>query len=87
MSPRSVKEITRVVILTPDYRIEGELHVSPGGRVLDEVNKGKPFLPLTKVAVYGITGKKPLTTRDFLAVNKSSIVMISPVKPDKDNDR
>jgi Family of unknown function (DUF6812) len=83
MCARSVKERIRVVILTATYRIEGEVHISPGGRVLDEVNKDKPFLPLTKAAVYSITGNKPLTLRDFLAVNKSSIVMISP-RPEKE---
>jgi len=75
---RVTKEKIPVVLLTTTHRMEGELHVIPGGRLLDEINKNTDFLPITNVTVYDLDGETPLDTVDFLAVNKNQIVFLTP---------
>ena len=77
MSIRSVKEINPVIFLTSTYRFEGEMHVVAGGRLLDEINKERDFIPLTNATIYDATGT-PLETLDFIAINKSQILMAAP---------
>jgi hypothetical protein len=81
MGVRAVKEKIPVILLTTTYRIEGEMHVVPGGRLLDEINKERDFVPITNATVYDITGETPLDTLDFIAVNKSLVVMVAPSVP------
>lgn len=78
MSVRAVKERVPVILLTSSYRLEGEMHVVPGGRLLDEINKERDFIPVTCATIYDITGEQPLDTLDFIAVNKSLVVMVAP---------
>ncbi len=78
MSVRAVKEKIPVILLTTTYRLEGELHVVPGGRLLDEINKERDFIPITNATVYDVSGETPLDTLDFIAVNKSLVVMVAP---------
>lgn len=79
MGVRAVKETIRVVLLTATYRLEGDVHVVPGGRLLDEINKERDFIPLTRADIYEVTGDTPLDSLDFIAVNKSLVVMVAPV--------
>ncbi|MCD4784553.1 MAG: hypothetical protein K8T10_12090 [Candidatus Eremiobacteraeota bacterium] len=81
MGVRAVKEKIPVILLTTTYRLEGEMHVVPGGRLLDEINKERDFLPITNATVYDISGETPLDTLDFIAVNKSLVVMVAPSAP------
>lgn len=81
MGVRAVKEKIPVILLTTTYRLEGEMHVVPGGRLLDEINKERDFLPVTNATVYDISGETPLDTLDFIAVNKSLVVMVAPSAP------
>lgn len=78
MAVRAVKEKVPVILLTTTYRLEGEMHVVPGGRLLDEINKERDFIPITNATVYDVTGEQPLDTLDFIAVNKSLVVMVAP---------
>lgn len=78
MSLRAVKERVPVILLTSHYRLEGEMHVAPGGRLLDEINKERDFIPLTGVSVYEISSETPLDTLNFMAVNKNLVVMVAP---------
>jgi len=78
MSMRAVKEKVRVIVLTTTYRLEGEMYVVPGGRVLDEINRERDFVPVTNATVYDSDGEV-LDTLEFLAVNKSQIVMVAPM--------
>jgi hypothetical protein len=75
---RAVKESVRVILLTSTYRVEGYIHVVPGGRLLDEINKEREFIPVTKASIYAIDGEAPLDTLDFIAVNKNQVVMVAP---------
>ncbi len=81
MGVRAVKEKIPVILLTTTYRLEGEMHVVPGGRLLDEINKERDFIPITNATVYDISGEAPLDTLDFIAVNKTLIVMVAPSVP------
>jgi len=81
MGVRAVKEKIPVILLTTTYRLEGEMHVVPGGRLLDEINKERDFIPITNATVYDISGETPLDTLDFIAVNKSLVVMVAPSVP------
>ena len=81
MAVRAVKESIRVISATSTYRVEGYLHVVPGGRLLDEVNKEREFIPITKAAIYALDGEAPLDTLDFVAINKTQVVMIAPAAP------
>lgn len=77
---RAVKERIHVILLTTTYRFEGEMHVVPGGRLLDEINKERDFIPITNATVYDSSGET-LDTLDFIAVNKSLVVMVAPTVP------
>ncbi len=81
MGVRAVKEKIPVILLTTSYRLEGEMHVVPGGRLLDEINKERDFIPVTNATVYDISGETPLDTLDFIAVNKGLVVMVAPSVP------
>ncbi|MGV8123149.1 MAG: hypothetical protein AB9903_14555 [Vulcanimicrobiota bacterium] len=81
MGVKAVKERIPVILLTTSYRLEGEMHVVPGGRLLDEINKERDFIPLTNATVYDISGETPLDTLDFIAVNKNLVVMVAPSIP------
>jgi hypothetical protein len=81
MSVRAVKEKVPVILLTTTYRLEGEMHVVPGGRLLDEINKERDFIPVTNATIYEASGDAPLDTLDFIAVNKSLVVMVAPSVP------
>lgn len=78
MAVRAVKESVRVILLTATYRVEGHVHVVPGGRLLDEINKERGFIPVTRASIYALDGETPLDVLDFVAVNKSQVVMIAP---------
>jgi len=82
MGVRAVKEKIPVILLTTTYRIEGEMHVVPGGRLLDEINKERDFIPITNATVYDISGETPLDTLDFIAINKALVVMVAPSVPE-----
>ena len=43
MGIKTFKERVPVILLTASYRIEGDMHVVPGGRMLDEINKERDF--------------------------------------------
>jgi hypothetical protein len=81
MGVRAVKERIPVILLTTSYRLEGEMHVVPGGRLLDEINKERDFIPVTNATIYDISGETPLDTLDFIAVNKSLVIMVAPSTP------
>jgi hypothetical protein len=81
MGVRAVKEKIPVILLTTTYRLEGEMHVVPGGRLLDEINKERDFIPITNATVYDLAGESPLDTLDFIAVNKALVVMVAPSVP------
>ena len=80
---RTISEVVRVAILTSTFRLEGDISVSPGARVLDEVNKAKGFLPVTNAKLFSMRDGAAADARPFIAVNKTHIVMIAPLSGEK----
>lgn len=72
------KEKIAVVILTGDYRIEGEMYLVSGSRLTDIVNiKTKDFFPITGAKVYSSSGEV-IYNLNYLAVNRDAILAIFP---------
>ncbi len=79
MGLKVVKEKVPVILLTASYRVEGEMHVVPGGRMIDEINKkDRDFIPVTNATIYEIAGDAPLDSLEFIAVNKNQVIMVAP---------
>lgn len=80
MPIKTVKEKIKVIIITAQMRLQGDMHVVPGGRLLDEINKEREFLPVTDVTIYDVQGENIIDTLEFIAVNKHLILLIAPAK-------
>lgn len=78
MAVKIEKEKVAVIIITTSYRLEGEMHVVPGGRLLDEINRERTFIPLTNATLYDPGSGQPIDTLDFIAINKELVLMIAP---------
>lgn len=77
MSLRIPKEKMPVIVLTKYSKIVGDAHITPGGRLLDELNKGRNFIPITNAKFYDVSGKDLIETVDFVAVNKDHVIYIT----------
>jgi len=72
------KEKIAVVVLTGDYRIEGEMYLVSGSRLTDIVNvKTKDFFPITDAKIYSSSGEI-IYSLNYLAVNRDAILAIFP---------
>ncbi len=71
------KQPVRVIIQTTDQRIIGNVHIRPGERVIDELNRGEPFVAVTSALVMDRTGEE-LYRCNFMAINQDSIAWIIP---------
>ena len=72
------KKTIPVIIQTLTVRIEGEVHVRPDNRLIDELNGSEPFLAITKAIVRNTQGETIHPRGGFIAVNKSQVVWIIP---------
>jgi len=71
-------EKATVSIETMKYRISGKVFVRWNLRLSDLLNETpKAFLVLTDVQVFLLTDHAILYEKDFLAVNKNSIILVS----------
>ncbi|MCL4560815.1 MAG: hypothetical protein M1281_09400 [Chloroflexi bacterium] len=73
------KQPIRVIIETVNQQIIGNLHVRPGERVIDELNRGETFVAITSAVVTEKSGQE-LYRCNFLALNHKSITWIIPEK-------
>lgn len=71
------KETIWAVIQTTSHRIEGYLHVRPGERIKDELNRAEQFLAVTEAVILSPGGEE-LYQCDFLSVNRNHIIWILP---------
>ncbi len=71
------EETTHVVILTKNFRIEGEISLYPGGRLTDYMNKAKHFIAVTNARVTDHGGKE-LTSGSFLNLNLEKVEVVMP---------
>ena len=80
MGVRIKKEKIPVFIMTERYRIEGEIHVVIGGRLIDEINRERDFIPITDVTIYDVGKDNRVDAIDFMAISKSAIVFLAPMR-------
>ncbi|MFQ5715542.1 MAG: hypothetical protein ACE5GQ_00410 [Nitrospinales bacterium] len=66
-----------VIIKTADEKIEGQVYLLPNTRLLDMLNKaGEDFIAVSNATVYSAVSNKPLFEAEFMALNKTKIVLI-----------
>lgn len=70
---------TEVIILTKDFRIEGEIDLLPGARLTDFMNGTDTFMVVTDVKVADHNGKE-LLKGEFVNVLARSIEIILPTE-------
>lgn len=70
---------TEIIILTKDFRIEGEIDLVSGGRLTDFMKEASKFMVVTNVRVADHNGKE-LLKGEFVNVLVSSIEIILPAE-------
>ncbi len=81
-NPHKVKrEKLIVVIITEDYKVEGEVHIQPAGRLTDYVNSqtSENFIAVTNAVITSLSQISDPLKVDYLALNKKDIIMIYPL--------
>jgi len=72
------KVAIEVVIQTVSNRIVGKVHVRPGERLKDEIDRSELSLAVTDAVIFDAEGKLPIFKTRFVAVQKSQIIWILP---------
>jgi hypothetical protein len=73
---RIEKMPVKVTIFSHLFKVEGFVHVIPGSRLLDLLNAPGDFLPVTEATISSLEGAQELGKKDFLALRKSSIILL-----------
>ena len=75
------KEVVRVLIITKEYQIEGEIQTHEGyrGRFSDLINDDKRFIGINNAEVTTFSDRTKRSLK-FICVNKNSIEMIYPTE-------
>lgn len=68
---------TQVIILTKDFRIEGEIDLVPGARLTDFMNETNKFMVVSGAQISSHDGKE-LLRGQFINVLVSNIEVILP---------
>jgi len=71
------KEAVSIVIQTMTNVIRGKIHVMPGRRFKDEINRLEDFFAITDAVIYNPSGKE-IYRCEFLTASKDKIVWIFP---------
>jgi len=71
------KESVQVILQTLTNVIRGKIHIMPGRRLKDEINRLDEFFAMTEATVYTPAGKKMYSCK-FIAVNREKIVWLLP---------
>jgi hypothetical protein len=76
------REKIKVVILTTDYKITGEIPTHEGyrGRLSDLMNEEKKFINVTDAEVKSRLDDKLIANIKFLCLNKNFIILIYPLE-------
>lgn len=75
------KNMIRVMIITKDHRIEGEMHILEGSRLTDALNaKSKDFYALTAAKIWGVSDTVLVASPEYVAVARDAITAIFPVE-------
>lgn len=70
-------EMTRVVLHTSHYVIEGRIALVPGARLTDFIRESEEFIAVTQVTVVRLDGSGEFTV-PFLDLRRSSIEIAYP---------
>lgn len=74
------KDTVRVMVITKDHRIEGDMHILEGSRLTDSLNsRGKDFYALTEAKIYSLVSDQLVATPDYVAVARDGMTAIFPV--------
>ena len=82
-------EAVRVVIYTQQFKIIGNLHIPPHGRLSDFLNKTLGgvekdlFLPVTQAECFSADDGKLKYVTEFLTIHKHHIHLVFPYHQDK----
>lgn len=77
-TPVVTKTPIPVIVQMPLHRVEGNIHIRPDERIIDEIDRSEQFLPVTEAVIYNPDGTIFASTH-FLALNRSQISWILPV--------
>ncbi|MCE5203359.1 MAG: hypothetical protein ABFC80_04840 [Coriobacteriales bacterium] len=74
------KDTVRVMVITKDHRIEGDMHVLEGSRLTDSLNsRGKDFYALTNARIYKIASDELIASPEYVAVARDGMTAVFPV--------
>jgi hypothetical protein len=68
---------TRVILLSENYRIEGDVHLVAGARLTDYLTEAKAFIAVTNAHVTDHSGREVLSA-PFVNVNRDRVEVIVP---------
>mgnify|MGYP001046129649 FL=1 len=75
------KDTIRVMIITKDHRIEGDMHVLEGARLSDSLNsKNKDFYAITSAAIHRVEDDRLVASPPFIVVAREAISAIFPIE-------
>lgn len=72
--------VTRIVILTKHYRIEGNIALVPGARVTDYMHEANQFFAVTEADVLTYDGHYRVLRSPFINVNRDLVEVIAPAE-------
>lgn len=74
-----LNELTRVVIFTPNFRVEGDIALLPGSRLTTYLRESRDVIAVTNAVVFSKEGKKVVSSK-FLDIGKEYIEIIFPAE-------
>ncbi|MGB4440892.1 MAG: hypothetical protein WBJ62_01535 [Coriobacteriia bacterium] len=75
------KDTVRVMIITKDHRIEGDMHILEGARLSDSLNsKNKDFYAITNASIYRVEDERLVASPQFIVVSREGITAIFPIE-------
>lgn len=75
------KNAIRVMIITKDHRIEGEMYILEGSRLTDALNaKSKDFYALTSARIWRVSDDTLIASPEYVAIAREGITAIFPVE-------
>lgn len=75
------KDVIRVMVITKDHRIEGEMHILAGSRLTDSLNsRSKDFYPITNASIFRVSDDRLVASPSYVAVAREAVVAIFPVE-------
>lgn len=75
------KDTVRVMIITKDHTVEGDVHVLEGGRLSDSLNsKTKDFYAVTNAIIRRVEDDRLVASPPFIVVAREGITAVFPVE-------